>query len=87
LAHNSKEARDREGAKAKAQYEAEGQAVREKTARLKSLRLAKEAAESETGVKKETVTATHKKKLVTPKAKPLPLSEWLTAQRGAGRRG
>jgi hypothetical protein len=58
LANNSKEARDRaeasfkkqeqrarEGAKAMADYEAEGRAMREKTARLKSLRMAKEAAE------------------------------------------
>jgi hypothetical protein len=57
LANNSKEARDRaeasfkkqeqrarEGAKAMADYEAEGRAMREKTARLKSLRMAKQAA-------------------------------------------
>jgi hypothetical protein len=40
-----KEERAREGAKAMRDYEAEGRAVREKTARLKLLRLAKEAAE------------------------------------------
>jgi len=57
LANNSKEARDRaessfkkqeqrarEGAKAMADYEAEGRAMREKTARLKSLRMAQQAA-------------------------------------------
>ena len=57
MANNSKEARDRaeagfkkqeqrarEGAKAMADYEAEGRATREKTARLKSLRLAQQAA-------------------------------------------
>jgi hypothetical protein len=56
LANNSKEARDRaessfkkqeqrarEGAKAMADYEAEGRAMREKTARLKSLRMAQQA--------------------------------------------
>jgi hypothetical protein len=60
LSSNSKEARDRaearfakeqkalrEGGKARALYEAEGQAVREKTARLRALRLAKEAADLE----------------------------------------
>ena len=60
LANNSKEARDRaeasfkkqeqrarEGAKAMADYEAEGRAMREKTARLKLLRMAKQAAEQE----------------------------------------
>jgi hypothetical protein len=40
-----KEQRAREGAKAAAEYEANIYAVREKTARLRSLRLAKEAAE------------------------------------------
>ena len=57
MANNSKETRDRaeasfkkqeqrarEGAKAMADYEAEGRAMREKTARLKSLRMAKQAA-------------------------------------------
>ena len=57
MANNSKEARDRaessfkkqeqrarEGAKAMADYEAEGRAMREKTARLKSLRMAQQAA-------------------------------------------
>jgi hypothetical protein len=40
-----KEERAREGAKAMRDYEAENRAVHEKTARLKALRLAKEAAE------------------------------------------
>ncbi len=61
MADNSKEAKTRaeasfkkkeqqakEGAEARMQYEAERHAVREKTARLKSLRLAKEAADKET---------------------------------------
>jgi hypothetical protein len=48
-----KEQRAREGAKAVTEYEAEGRAVREKTARLKSLRLAKELAEMEAEVKKK----------------------------------
>jgi hypothetical protein len=37
--------RDREGAKAMLTYEAEGRAVQENTARLRALRLAKEALE------------------------------------------
>jgi hypothetical protein len=40
-----KEERAREGAKAVRDYEAESRAVHEKTARLKALRLAKEAAD------------------------------------------
>jgi hypothetical protein len=49
-----KEERAREGAKAMRDYEAEGRAVHEKTARLKALRLAKEAAEKEAQPKKES---------------------------------
>ena len=56
MANNSKEARDRaeasfkqqqrarDGVKAMADYEAQGRAMREKTARLKSLRMARLAA-------------------------------------------
>jgi hypothetical protein len=87
LASNSKETRDREAAQAKALYEADAQAVRDKTARLKALRLAKEAAELETGVAKKSVTPKGKKKPVDPKAKAQPLSDWLKGQQGAGRRG
>jgi len=45
-----KEERVREGEKAMLQYEAEGRAVREKTARLRALRLTKEAAEKKEGI-------------------------------------
>jgi hypothetical protein len=40
-----KEQRAKDAAKAVAQYEAEGKAVHEKTARLRALRLAKQAAD------------------------------------------
>jgi hypothetical protein len=42
-----KDQRAREGAKAMAEYEAAGLAMREKTARLRALRLRKEAADAE----------------------------------------
>jgi hypothetical protein len=42
-----KDQRAREGAKALAEYEAAGLAMREKTARLRALRLRKEAADAE----------------------------------------
>ena len=45
---SKKEERDREGVKAMLEYQAECHAVRDKTARLRALRLAKGAAE-ETG--------------------------------------
>jgi hypothetical protein len=41
-----KEERAREGAQARQEYESAGDAIREKTARLRSLRLAKETAEA-----------------------------------------
>ena len=44
---DKKEQRAREGAQAMAEYEAQGRAVREKTARLRALRLAREAAEKD----------------------------------------
>lgn len=42
-----KDQRAREGAKAMAEYEAAGLAMREKTARLRALRLRKEAADTD----------------------------------------
>jgi len=42
-----KEERAKDGAKAMMEYQAHGRAVREKMARLKALRLAKEAADRE----------------------------------------
>ena len=53
--------RVQEGAQGRAQYETDARAVREKTARLRSLRLAKDAAEMETGVES-----------ITKRAKPSP---------------
>jgi hypothetical protein len=46
-----------EGAKAWAAYEAEGFAVRQKTARLKALRLAKEAADREAAASEPAKTS------------------------------
>jgi len=56
-----KEQQAREGAEARMQYEAERNAVRDKTARLKSLRLAKEAADKEIEAKKPKTKAPAKK--------------------------
>ncbi len=46
-ANFKKEERAREGAKAMMEYQANSRLVREKTARLRALRLAKEAADRE----------------------------------------
>jgi hypothetical protein len=48
-----KERQAREGAKAFADYEAQANATREKTARLRTLRLAKEAADREAAAAKK----------------------------------
>jgi hypothetical protein len=52
-----KEERAREGAQAMLEYEAEGRAVREKTARLKGLRLAAEASKKDAGVRLHNLDA------------------------------
>lgn len=48
-----KEERDREGTRARMEYEAEAEAVRERTARLRGLRLAKDAARKQAILTKE----------------------------------
>ncbi len=48
-----KELQAREGAKAMADYEAAGRALEKKTARLKALRLAKEAADAQAAAAKK----------------------------------
>ncbi len=56
MASNSKKSADRTDAqfeRAKARDDAKGLALREKTERLKAIRLAKEAADKEAGVKKK----------------------------------
>ena len=52
--------RAQDGEKAKTEYEAESQSVREKTARLRTLRLAKEALDSEPPVGKKAIAASDK---------------------------
>jgi hypothetical protein len=52
--------RAQDGEKAKTEYEAESQSVREKTARLRALRLAKEALDSEPPVKEKAIGASDK---------------------------
>jgi hypothetical protein len=46
--------------KAKTEYEVENQSVRDKTARLRTLRLAKEAIDSEPPLEKKTIAASEK---------------------------
>lgn len=59
-----KEAQAREGAKAMADYEAASRAIIEKTARLKALRLAKEAAEAQS--ERVPIISRRKKRVSSP---------------------
>ena len=52
--------RAQDGEKTKTEYEAENQSVREKTARLRTLRLAKEAIDSEPPVREKAISASAK---------------------------
>jgi hypothetical protein len=52
--------RVQDGEKAKTEYEIESQSVRDKTARLRTLRLAKEAIDSGPPVKKKAIAASDK---------------------------
>jgi hypothetical protein len=80
--------RDAAGAKAMAQYEAEAAALRAKTARLRELRLAQEAANPAPAKSAPTVkrTAAAKKKGGKGSASSQSLSDWLTMQQNQGRR-
>jgi hypothetical protein len=84
---DSKEQRARDAALATAQYEAEAQALRDKTARLRELRLAHEAAANAGGTAKTTSKASAtKKRSSKPKATSERLSDWLATQQNQGRR-
>ena len=79
MAIDSKEQRARDAALATAQYEADAQAIREKTARLRELRLAREAATT-------TEKRSGKKKASKSEAATENLSKWLATQQDQGRR-
>lgn len=74
---------DRDAAQAKAQRDAASKAVLDNMARLKALRLAREAAEPPrvAAPKKAVAKATKKSKEPAPA-----LSEWLASQQNGGRR-
>jgi hypothetical protein len=83
MADPSRDKRERAG---KTTYEAEAQLLREKTARLRELRLAQEAA-SGTGATAAGTPAAIKKKAGKPRHKGPSLSDWLATQQSQGRRG
>jgi hypothetical protein len=83
----SNEKHKRAGTKARSQQEADAQAVREKIARLRELRLAHEAAnKTASGAVAPGSRTAIKKKASKAGEKALPLSEWLATQKNDGRR-
>jgi hypothetical protein len=76
--------RAQDGKSALADYEAEAQAVRAKTERLKALRLAREAAEPAPAPKRTVAKRTKSAK--TAKGTSATLSAWLQDQQKGGRR-
>ncbi len=85
MTDNPNEKRKRADAKAMSQQEADAQLMREKTARLRELRLAHEAANKTTTGATAGRTTAIKKKPRKSGEKALPLSEWLTDQKKEGR--
>ena len=76
--------RAEEGKKAMAEYEAEAIAVRAKTARLRALRLERDAAEGK--VTDEAPAVPEKKPGKKGKVKSANLTDWLKDREGSGRR-
>jgi hypothetical protein len=84
-----KEKREKAGTKAMSQLEIDAQLMREKTARLRELRLAREAANGATRSPptRSSGPAVKKKKSGKSGEKGPSLSDWLDTQQNQGRRG
>jgi hypothetical protein len=85
-----KEKREKAGSKVMSQLEMDAQLIREKTARLRELRLAKEAANGGPVARppiRSGAPAAKKKKARKSAEKGPSLSDWLDAQQNQGRRG
>jgi hypothetical protein len=82
-AQAKKDQRAKDGAEAMAQYEANASHVRQNMARLRDLRLAREAEEKKNAPVK---TASGRKKAAPKsKQKPKALSDWMKSEQDAGR--
>jgi hypothetical protein len=84
-----KEKREKAGTKAMSQLEIDAQRMREKTARLRELRLAQEAANGAAArpPARGSGPAAKKKKAGKSGEKGPSLSDWLDTQQNQGRRG
>ena len=87
MADHFKEKRQRAGIKAMSQHEADAQAIREKTTRLRALRLAREGPTAPLAAAIAGQPATVKKKAGKQRKKAPSLSDWLATQQKEGRRG
>jgi len=81
---------EREGAKARAAYDAEAEALRAKRVRLRALRLAKEEADRKAGgatvaAPKKTAKPKSGTKSTSKKGAPGKLADWLDDQKKDGR--
>ena len=88
MAENLKDKRDRASADARSQQEANAEAVREKTARLRALRLARDAETGNQTSKGATAAGkppAAKKRHRNSGKKGASLAEWLAAQQKDGR--
>jgi hypothetical protein len=85
-----KEKRAKAGTKGLSQLEMDAQLIREKTARLRELRLAKEAANGGAAARapaRNSAPAAKKNKARKSGEKGPSLSDWLDTQQNQGRRG
>jgi hypothetical protein len=80
------EKREKPGTKAVSQIEIDAQALREKTARLRELRLAHEAAKGGAGTPVRSSRPLPKKGKARKPAAKGSLSDWLEGQKDQGRR-
>jgi hypothetical protein len=87
MADHFKEKRQRTGVKAMSQHEADAEAIREKTTRLRALRLAREGPTMPLAAAVASGPATVKKKAGKQRKKAPSLSDWLATQQKEGRRG
>jgi hypothetical protein len=81
----SNDKREQSGPKGIPQYEIDAEAVREKTARLRDLRLAQGAA-GKTGAATTGKRTATKKKTGKSAEKAVPLSDWLNNEQEGGHR-
>jgi hypothetical protein len=86
MADHFEEKRQRAGIKATSQHEADAQAIREKTTRLRALRLAREGPTTPLAAAIAGQPATVRKKAGKQRKAPS-LSDWLATQQKEGRRG